>query len=122
MNLRVFNGNYHIHRFSIDQNIPTEVFESEFYSISRSKDELSIVCDQVLAAPKVEKNWVLLQVLGPLDFSLTGILASLANPLAEAKISIFAISSFDTDYLLLKQDQLEAAKKVLLDAKFHFAT
>jgi hypothetical protein len=61
----------------------------------------------------VENDWKCIKVEGVLDFSLTGILASLANPLAENKISIFAISTFNTDYLLIKSHLIEKAKFVL---------
>lgn len=60
-----------------------------------------------------ETGWRILKVVGTLDFSLTGILASIANPLAEAKISIFSISTFDTDYVLVKDVSLDFACKVL---------
>lgn len=61
----------------------------------------------------MEHGWRALQVEGPLDFSLTGILASLATPLSGAGISIFAISTYDTDYLLVKEVHLDRARKVL---------
>jgi hypothetical protein len=89
---------------------------STLYSITRTTDELSIVCNQELvppATPMVERNWRAIKVGGPLDFSLTGILASLANPLAEAEISIFAISTFDTDYVLVQDDNFEQAIQIL---------
>lgn len=68
------------------------------------------------AAPQDQLSnagWRALMVLGPLDFSLTGILASLAQPLAEAEISIFAISTFDTDYILIKDENLNTAAAIL---------
>ena len=67
----------------------------------------------VPANVKVEPKWRCLKVKGPLDFALTGILASLANPLARAGISIFAVSTFDTDYLLVKEGDLERAAEAL---------
>ncbi len=95
--------------------IPSWVETDKFFSVTKTDDELSIVCseDIVPTNTKVEKDWRGFKVDGPLDFSLTGILASLANPLAEAKVSIFAVSTFDTDYLLVKSAQLEEAVKVL---------
>jgi hypothetical protein len=101
----------------LDKNaaIPRWATDDTFFSISRTEDELSIVCSEnrVPNNIKSEKNWRALKVIGPLDFSLTGILASFANALAEAKISIFAISTFDTDYILLDNKNLERAVKVL---------
>ncbi len=78
-------------------------------------DELSIVCpgSSVPADVRCEKGWVAIKVRGPLDFSLTGILAALASPLAADGIPIFALSTFDTDYVLVKEQDLLRAKKAL---------
>ena len=88
---------------------------SDFFSITRTRDELSVVCleEDVPEGVKVEKGWRGFKVEGPLDFGMTGVLYSLAKPLAEAKISIFAISTFDTDYLLVKKENLQKAAEVL---------
>ena len=104
-------------RLDNDDLIPSWVINRDFFSITRTKDELSIVCPEgrVPDEFKAEKNWRALKVIGPLDFSLTGIIASLANALAGEKISIFAISTFDTDYILVKNNNLEKAVKVLSD-------
>jgi hypothetical protein len=89
-----------------------------FLSITRTRDELSIVCEaqRVPAEVKQEGGWRVLRVAGPLDFSLIGILASLTEPLAKAGISIMAISTFDTDYLMVKEAKLEEAIKALKGA------
>lgn len=103
-------------RLDVSSPIPVWAIEAkEFFSITRTKDELSIVCPEskVPTGVKVEKGWRYFKVKGPLDFGLTGILSSLASPLAEAKISIFAISTYDTDYILIKKEYLEKAVKVL---------
>jgi hypothetical protein len=71
---------------------------------------------------KAEKDWRCLQVVGPLDFALTGILASLLIPLAEAGVSMFAISTFDTDYLLIKETTLEVAITALRNAGHYVET
>lgn len=92
-----------------------------FYSITRTEDELSIVTlenNVKMCADRVD-GWRVIKVVGPLDFFLTGILYSLSKPLSEAKISIFAVSTFDTDYLLVKEENLEKAKEVL-GKKFKF--
>lgn len=95
--------------------IPAWAQGGGFFSITKTEDELSIVCAQERVPKKIkaEKEWRAFKVEGSLDFSLTGILASLANPLAKASISIFAISTFDTDYLLVKADKLQRAIKIL---------
>jgi hypothetical protein len=84
--------------------------------VTRSDDELSLVLPEE-AAPAgsvVEPGWRCLKVRGPLDFGLMGILASLAGPLAEAGVSIFALSTYDTDYILVKETDLEKTKQVLM--------
>jgi hypothetical protein len=103
-------------RLSPDEPIPTFLFHSQFYSITRTSDELSIVLPEetVPADWKAETGWRCLKVIGHLDFDLTGSLASLAIPLSETGISFFVISTYDTDYLLVKEDNLEKATKVLL--------
>jgi hypothetical protein len=88
-----------------------------FLSITRTADELSIVCEESLApaGAKVQPGWRAFKVEGPLDFSLTGIMATLAAPLATAKISLFAVATFDTDYLLVSERDLEAAIAALAE-------
>lgn len=101
----------------LDKNspIPSWIKSDDYFSITKTKDELSIVCSEKIVPDdiKAEKEWRAFKVEGVLDFSLTGILASLAVPLARAKISIFAISTYNTDYLLIKEEKLDQAKKVL---------
>lgn len=123
MTLKLIEGNYSIYRLEPSASIPEITYQSSFYSISKTDEELSIVCESkyIIADAKVEDNWGLIKVVGPLDFSLTGILSSLTQPLAEAKISIFAISTFDTDYLLVKSEKLEETKATLEREGFSFS-
>lgn len=95
--------------------LPAWCQASAFYAITRTAEELSIVCSEQAVPPDVtcERGWRGLMVAGPLDFALTGVLASLAVPLAEAGVSIFAISTFDTDYVLVRDQQLSAALDAL---------
>ncbi len=95
--------------------IPAPPTEGGLWSVTRTADELSLVLPEAEAPAtgKIEPGWRALKVAGPLDFSLTGILASLAVPLAEARISLFAISTFDTDYVLVRAVDLERAQEVL---------
>jgi hypothetical protein len=104
---------------------PAWAFQSStFYSVTRTDEELSIVCPQDNVPPDVEvsRDWTVLKVQGPLDFSLTGILSSLAQPLAEAEVSIFAVSTFDTDYILVKESQAKHALQVLTQAGHELLT
>lgn len=87
-------------------------------SVTSTADELSIICpaDRVPAEAIVETPWRCLQVVGPLDLALTGILASLAVPLAEARVNIVAFSTYDTDYLLVPSVRLAEALATLSNA------
>ena len=92
-----------------------------FFAITRTQDELSIVCPQAdvpqtAQAEAFKGNWRCFKIEGPLDFALTGVLVAIAVPLAAADISIFAISTYATDYVLVKQSVLERAVQVLLQA------
>ena len=102
-------------RLNKNSPIPSWAKEDDYFSITKTDKELSIVCSQIKVPDniKAEKDWRAFKIEGTLDFSLTGVLASLADPLAKANISIFAISTYDTDYVLVKEDNLEEAKKVL---------
>lgn len=113
--LRLLPHRLAIYRLSPSDAIPAWATSGPFFSVTRTGDELSIVCAQAIAPPetKCETGWRAFQVAGPLDFSLTGILSSLAAPLAAAGIGIFAISTFDTDYVLLKEERVSSAMEVL---------
>ena len=88
---------------------------ARFFCVTQTADELSIVCEEgrVPAGVRVEKDWVALKLEGPFPFSLTGVLTSFLQPLAAAEIAVFAVSTFDTDYVLMKRDKLEHATTVL---------
>lgn len=96
-------------------DLPDWALNSSFFCITRSDEELSVICYEKDVPPdiKVEKGWRTFKVSGPLDFSQTGIVASLANPLALSGIPIFALSTYNTDYLLVKEEHLDKAKGVL---------
>jgi uncharacterized protein len=115
ISLSVIKEKLAVCRLEVDKPIPGWAMKGSFYSISKTNDELSLVCleQNVPRTIKSEKKWRAIKVEGMLDFSQTGILASLAVPLAEAKISIFALSTFDTDYILVKSDKLKRAIDIL---------
>jgi hypothetical protein len=92
-----------------------------FWSLTRTEDEVSLVMAEGNAIPvgaQIENDWRLLRVAGTLDFALVGILAKLSTVLANANVSIFALSTYDTDYLLVKSGQLTAAFKALTNAGY----
>jgi hypothetical protein len=113
--LTVFPGTYAIARFAPDQSIPFDYTNSLFYTVSKTDQELSLVCEErlVRADEKAERGRRLIRVESTLAFSLTGIVASLAAPLADASVSIFVVSTYDTDYLLVNEGDLDQAVAVL---------
>ncbi|MCU9614997.1 ACT domain-containing protein [Caldibacillus lycopersici] len=118
MQLKILDSTFSVLKLPTTVTIPLWALNSEIFSITRTDEELSIVCpteclptNQVFN--NIEKDWRCIKVEDVLDFSLTGILSSLANPLAENKISIFAISTFNTDYLLVKNHSIEKTKIIL---------
>jgi hypothetical protein len=116
MKLTILPATFAICRLSPTDDIPQWALQNKtLLSITYTADELSLVCLQSVAPIGVqyEGSWKAIKVQGPLDFSLTGILVALAVPLAAAQIPIFALSTFDTDYLLLQEEHLVPAKTVL---------
>ncbi|MDA0179194.1 ACT domain-containing protein [Solirubrobacter phytolaccae] len=115
--MNVLEGTYSICRLPPSDRVPSWALELHegLMSITRTPDELSIVCPEEAVPPDVtvEEGWKALQVPGPIPFSETGVLARIATPLAAAGISIFAVSTYDTDYVLVKAPDLEAALAAL---------
>jgi uncharacterized protein len=109
---------YAICRLEPGTPVPKWTAGADFLSITRTRREVSIVCEE-RAAPadaQAERNWRLLQIEGTLKFTQTGVLASIATPLAEEEISIFVISTYGTDYFLVRDADLERASEVLRKA------
>jgi len=113
--LAVLAQKFTIHSFNADTKPMNEIFEQDIYFLGKTDDELSVVVPSSLALDSLdsESDWRCLEVLGPLDFSLTGILSGIAGVLATSNISIFAVSTFDTDYIMVKQDCLALAIRQL---------
>ena len=105
-----------------DAAIPA--LDTDFYSLTRTPDELSLVVPESLAPSDatIEPGWRCLQVQGPLPFNIVGVLAGLTAPLAAAGISIFSLSTYQTDYLLIQQDDIERACHTLSDAGYTIIT
>jgi uncharacterized protein len=103
--------------------VPPSIATASFTSISRTAEELSIVCpsDQAPEDAKCEAPWICFKLEGPFPFTLTGVLASFLDPLAARHIPIFAVSTFDTDYVLVKEEHAEMAVKTLVKAGHIFA-
>ncbi len=118
LNFSVLPGRFAVSRLAAETPIPDWIHSGPFSCVSRTSDELSVVSltASVPAEVQSEKDWICLKLLGPFPFQLTGILASFLDPLAEANIPIFAVSTFKTDYILVKEDDKERALETLLEA------
>jgi uncharacterized protein len=115
LKLTVTEESLSICRLEREDALPRWAWTGPFVSVTRTEQELSVVCaaSAVPEGVQAEPGWRALRVEGPLDFSLTGILAGLTDPLAKASIGIFALSTFDTDYLLVPERHLRRAVEVL---------
>ena len=120
LSLTLLGQSFTIHRLEPDGDLPALALNSPFFAAVRTDDELSIVVPEniEIESDKSDPGWACFKVEGPLEFSQVGILAGLANVLAEAKVAIFALSTFDTDYILIKREQVEAAKEALTSARY----
>jgi len=115
LSLTVLRETFSLCRLDAGDAIPDWAIKSRWFSVTRTPDELSIACPVGDVPPEVvcEKDWKCIQVVGPLGFSLIGILASLVTPLAQANVSIFNISTFETDYIFVKEKDLEISIQTL---------
>ena len=121
MKYRVLEKRLAVCRAPAGTPIPAWASEAQFFCVLSTPDELSIVCPEHNLLEErngwlVEGGWVALKLEGPFPFSLTGVLASFLDPLAKAGIPIFALSTFDTDYVLIKQETLPRALPALRQA------
>jgi hypothetical protein len=119
LTLLALEDRYAVAKLPADVPIPAWATSGSLVSITRTSDELSIVCNQEQVPDDVtfcERDWRCLRVAGQMDFSMVGIVAALVNPLAVAGIPVFVISTFDTDYLLIKAVNFEAATQALQNA------
>jgi hypothetical protein len=115
LTLVVLPGAFAVCRLGAGGPPPAWANAGPFSSLTRTADELSVVCPEgaVPEGTRCEWGWRCLRVAGPLDFALVGVLASLLVPLAEAGVSTFAVSTFDTDYLLVREADLGRAAAAL---------
>ena len=120
LTLEILSDELAVCRLPVDAAVPNWAWAGELTSITCTDDELSLVCAAEAVPPDVRHtaDWRALKVRGPLDFSLVGILAGISGVLAEAEISIFALSTYDTDYILVRGSRLEAAVAALSAAGY----
>lgn len=121
--LSILPDTFSICRLSPSAQFPGWVSALSFWAAVRTAEELSLVLPESAVPPGwlSEPGWRALKVHGPLDFNLTGILAGLCAPLAENGISVFAISTYDTDYILVRSGELEKARRTLESAGCRFS-
>lgn len=118
LDLILLPSTFAVCKLPADAPIPGWAADGTLSSITRTADELSIVCEElrVPQGVKCELQWKCFRVAGSMPFSMVGVLAALVQPLADVGISMFAVSTFDTDYVFVKADDLEKAQRVLKEA------
>jgi len=116
MKLELLKKEYTVYKFDPDYKVDINIIQSDdFYSITKTRDELSVVAQNYLFRDfvKQEAGWRILKINEMLDFSLIGILNKISTVLANADISIFAISTYNTDYIMIKNESIKKAVEVL---------
>lgn len=118
VDLRVLPDRLAVCRLDPDAPWPQPPAGRSFFAATRTDSETSVVCaeDAVPAGAKVETDWRALEVAGPLDFSMVGVMAALTAPLADVEVSVFVVSTYDTDYVLVHAAALERAVAALRSA------
>lgn len=112
ISLDILDGTFSICKLRTWDELPTGLFDQGLCFVAKTSDELSVVCETAIVpvtACARDDGWCALKVHGPLDFALTGIMARISSALADAGIALFAVSTYDTDYILVKEGSLEAA-------------
>jgi hypothetical protein len=114
---------YAVVRLQPGSELPEWVDKGPFRSVTRTDHEVSVVCrdHDVPEGESVDRGWTVLEVMGPLDFSLSGVVASLVQPLASEELPIFVISTFESDYVLIRSSDLGRAADILEEAGHVFA-
>jgi len=115
LTIEILKDFYSVYQFDSDYKLDNIFQNNKFFSITRTKDELSVVAKEnsLNDYKKTETGWKILKIKGLLDFSLTGIISKISSVLSDANISVFVISTFNTDYVMVKNETLEKAVEVL---------
>jgi len=124
-NLKVLQKKHSILKFQADSVIPEWIYLSDFYSITKTQEELSVVTEQPDSLEENitgSKDWRVFKIIGPLDFSMIGVIADISNILKDARVPIFTISTYNTDYILVKQKDLDSTIKSLRDKNYNILT
>ena len=115
LHIALVPGRFAVCRLPAESPVPAWADGSLFVSVTRTRDELSVVCEDERVPPDAicERDYAAMRVVGTLAPNLVGVLASLAGPLAEAHVPILAIGTYDTDYVLVRRDDLGRAVDAL---------
>lgn len=113
--ITVLPGLFAVCRLDASAGVPTWAQAGPFWFVGRSLDEVSVICDQQHVPPGVhcEQGWRCLRLDGPFALTMTGVLLRVLAPLADAGVAIFALSTFDTDHVLVRERALDAAVDAL---------
>lgn len=122
LNLITMEGRYSVCRLPGEMTVPQPEGIDGLWAAIRTPGGRTLVCreEDAPASAEIEAGWRVLQVEGPLSFELVGILADLLQPLKAEGVTVFVLSSFETDFILLREEDLTAARSALLDAGYHF--
>lgn len=118
MRIQVFNTEYSVCKVKHPVDLD---FSGGFVSVTRTEDEISVVCETACIpkdAVAEEPGWNMLKICGELDFTLVGVIARITGALSEAGISVFTVSTYNTDYILLKAERLKDAVNVLTESGY----
>jgi hypothetical protein len=122
MNLMILDGIYAIYKYKVETPLPRWIRSSDLYSITKTRDELSVVAiqnDRMLKDVFINRDWRIIKIEGPLDFSLVGIIADISAVFKKRQIPIFTLSTYDTDYVLVKQNDLYAGIQALKESGYN---
>ncbi|KAG1439681.1 hypothetical protein G6F56_012212 [Rhizopus delemar] len=117
--LKVLPDQFSVHQYDRDFKLsPAILLDAPWYTISKTSSELSLILPTLYKLPdpqpkKTEENWCMFQVDAQMDFGLVGILARIVSPLKDQGIPVFVLSTYDTDYVMVKKDKLTEAKETL---------
>ena len=120
MILTLLDETFILHRLEPNAVVPAAMLEGPFFAITRTDEELSLVLPAgiEIESENSEAGWACFKVEGPLEFGLVGVLAGISSALAKAGVPIFALSTFDTDYILVKREQVQVARDALMSAGY----
>jgi hypothetical protein len=120
MRFKIHPGRFALCRLPAGTRPPDWAFTGAFHSVTAATEEVSIICDQkaVPEGVKMQRDYILLEIEGPFDFNAIGILQSFLTPLAQARIPIFAISTYNTDFVLVQEQFEQRALEALKQAGY----